>query len=234
MPTSILIIEDEPAIADTLIYTLKSEGYLPQHCTLGSQGLEALRSGQYALAILDIGLPDMSGFDVCREARTFTDIPIIFLTARAGEIDHIVGLELGADDYVTKPFSPREVVARVRTRLRRTAAAPTSPTAASAPASETLFEVDAESGRIRFHGTLLDLTRYEYLLLKTLLERPGRIYSRDELMDRVWSDALDTSDRTVDTHIKTLRYKLKVINEDKDRIITHRGMGYSIDTGKPS
>jgi two-component system catabolic regulation response regulator CreB len=228
MPASILIIEDEPAIADTLIYTLKSEGYLPQHCTLGRAGLEALRGGGHALAILDVGLPDMSGFDVCREARTFTDIPIIFLTARADEIDRIVGLELGADDYVTKPFSPREVVARVRTRLRR--AAPVAAT--SAPVSDSVFEIDAESGRIRFHGSLLDLTRYEYLLLKTLLERPGRIYSREELMDRVWSDALETSDRTVDTHIKTLRSKLKVIHEEKDRIVTHRGMGYSIDAGK--
>jgi two-component system catabolic regulation response regulator CreB len=222
MAASILIIEDEPAIADTLIYALKSEGYRPHHCTLGSDGLAELRSGAYALAILDIGLPDMSGFDVCREARTFTDLPIIFLTARADEIDRIVGLEIGADDYVAKPFSPREVVARVRVRLRR---------ATPSPMPQPLFQLDAESARIRFHGMLLDLTRYEFLLLKTLLDHPGRIYSRDELMDRIWRDALDTSDRTVDTHIKTLRAKLKAVHEEAGPILTHRGMGYSVSDG---
>lgn len=222
MAASILIVEDEPAIADTLVYALKSEGYAPQHCTLGRDALDALRSGQHALAILDIGLPDMSGFDVCREARTFTDLPIIFLTARSDEIDRIVGLEIGADDYVAKPFSPREIVARVRARLRRVM--PNDPKLVKAP----LFEIDAESARIRFSGSLLDLTRYEFLLLKTLLDRPDRIFSREELMDRVWQDALDTSDRTVDTHIKTLRAKLKVICDDLDPIATHRGMGYSI------
>ena len=218
MAASILIVEDEPAIADTLIYALKSEGYRPHHCTLGRDGLAELRSGTYALAILDIGLPDMSGFDVCREARTFTDLPLIFLTARSDEIDRIVGLEIGADDYVAKPFSPREVVARVRARLRR----------AAMPHPLPAFQVDTDSARIRFHGTLLDLTRYEFMLLKTLLDHPGRIYGRDELMDRVWRDALDTSDRTVDTHIKTLRSKLKAIDETSDPIVTHRGMGYSV------
>src|SRR5512139_1942395 len=119
MSASILIIEDETPIADVLAYALKSEGYVTQHCTLGSEALEQLRSGQHALAIMDVGLPDMNGFDVCREARTFTDIPILFLTARSDEVDRIVGLEMGADDYVTKPFSPREVVARVRVIMRR-------------------------------------------------------------------------------------------------------------------
>jgi two-component system catabolic regulation response regulator CreB len=218
MAASILIIEDETAIADTLVYALKSEGYQPHHCILGRDGLVQLRSRSYALAILDIGLPDMSGFDVCREARTFTDLPIIFLTARSDEIDRIVGLEIGADDYVAKPFSPREVVARVRARLRRSAV----------PASSPVFQIDAASARIRFRGALLELTRYEFLLLKTLLGHPGRIYSREELMDRIWRNALDTSDRTVDTHIKTLRAKLKAIHEESEPIVTHRGMGYSV------
>lgn len=220
MAPHILIIEDEPAIADVLVYALKSEGYLPRHCTLGSDGLVCLRQGDYALAILDVGLPDMSGFEVCRQARTFTDIPILFLTARSEEVDRIVGLEIGADDYVTKPFSPREVVARVRVILRRRVPV-------SAPTITTWFEVDAKSARIRFCGALLDLTRYEYLLLHTLLQHPGRIYARDELMDNIWRDALDTSDRTVDTHIKTLRGKLKAVRNDIEAITTHRGMGYS-------
>lgn len=218
----ILIIEDESSIADVLAYALKSEGYATHCCTLGSEGLAQLRSGDYALAILDVGLPDMSGFAVCREARTFTDLPILFLTARSDEVDRIVGLEIGADDYVTKPFSPREVVARVRVILRRRV---------SLGVNTTWFEVNEASARIRFCGTTLELTRYEFLLLKMLLAHTGRIYAREVLMDAIWCDALDTSDRTVDTHIKTLRAKLKAVRDDLDPIVTHRGMGYSVVNG---
>jgi len=225
MQPLVLIIEDEHPIAEILAYALKSEGYAIHHCPLGREGLEQLRSGDYALAIMDIGLPDISGFEVCREARKFTDIPVLFLTSRADEVDRIVGLEIGADDYVTKPFSPREVVARVRVILRRC-------TSSAEPVPTHWFEIDAESARIRYCGIQLELTRYEYLLLKRLLEHPGRIYSRDLLMDSVWRDALDTSDRTVDTHIKTLRAKLRDIRDDMDPIITHRGMGYSVANGK--
>jgi len=224
MPTRILIIEDEAPIAEVLAYALKSDGYAVQCCTLGGEGLEQLRGGAYALAILDVGLPDMSGFEVCREARKFTDIPILFLTARSDEVDRIVGLEIGADDYVTKPFSPREVVARVRVILRRR-----GPAVASVHTA--WFEVEAESARIRFCGTALELTRYEFLLLKMLLDHVGRIYAREVLMDAIWRDALDTSDRTVDTHIKTLRAKLKAVRGDLDPIVTHRGMGYSVANG---
>lgn len=226
MRANILIVEDEQPIADVLAYALKSEGFVTQHCTLGSEGLEQLRSGKHALVIMDIGLPDMNGFEVCREARKFTDVPILFLTARSDEVDRIVGLEIGADDYVTKPFSPREVVARVRVILRRHSKA-------AAPAT-TWFEVDTDGARIRFCGTTLNLTRYEFLLLQYLLAQPGRIYARELLMDAIWRDALDTSDRTVDTHIKTLRAKLKVVRDDLDPILTHRGMGYSVSNGSQS
>jgi two-component system catabolic regulation response regulator CreB len=224
VPQSILIIEDETAIADVLSYALKSEGYATSLCTLGKDGLDKLRTGVYSLAILDVGLPDINGFDVCRQARTFTDIPILFLTARSDEVERIVGLEIGADDYVTKPFSPREVVARVRVILRRIA----QPHTLATPA---WFEVDEGSARIRFSGQLLELTRYEYLLLKFMLKHPGQIYTRDVLMDKIWHEAFDTSDRTVDTHIKTLRAKMKTVRGDIDPIITHRGMGYSIMNG---
>lgn len=226
MNTNILIIEDETPIAEVLAYALKSEGFVTQHCTLGGEGLEQLRSGTHALVIMDVGLPDMNGFEVCREARKFTDVPILFLTARSDEVDRIVGLEIGADDYVTKPFSPREVVARVRVILRRHSKI-------AAPAA-TWFEVDADSARIRFCGSTLNLTRYEFLLLQFLLAQPGRIYSRDFLMDAIWRDALDTSDRTVDTHIKTLRAKLKAVRDDLEPILTHRGMGYSVSNGSQS
>ena len=229
MPQFILIIEDVAAIADTLAYVLKTEGYEPHWCSLGSEGLSSLQEGKFSLVILDVGLPDMSGFEVCRQLRVFSDVPVIFLTARNDEVDRIVGLEIGADDYVTKPFSPREVAARVRVILRRCQARQALPT----NAAPCCFELDAERSRVRYCGSLLDLTRYEYLLLQTMLEHPERVFTRAELMDRVWHDALDTSDRTVDTHIKTLRAKLKALRDDLDPISTHRGMGYSITNRMP-
>jgi two-component system catabolic regulation response regulator CreB len=222
MPKTILIVEDEQAIADNLAYALRTEGYDPRHVLLGAQALEAMRTEPAALVILDVGLPDMSGLEVCRRLRQFSDVPVIFLTARSDEIDRVVGLEIGADDYVTKPFSPRELVARVRVILRRMGQQ-------AAPAPAPRFELRAPEGRILYCGAALELTRYEYLLLKTLLEHPGHILSRAQLMDRVWTDAPDTLDRTVDAHVKSLRAKLRTVNEALDPIQTHRGMGYSLD-----
>jgi len=171
--------------------------------------------------VLDVGLPDMNGFEVCRRLRQFSDVPVIFLTARSDEIDRIVGLEIGADDYVTKPFSPRELVARIRVVLRRLAPA--------VPLAQALrFELREAEARILYHGRALDLTRYEYLLLKALVEHPGHVLSRAQLMDRVWADAPDTLERTVDAHVKSLRAKLRQIAPDSDPIQTHRGMGYSL------
>jgi len=218
----ILIVEDEPAIADTLIYALSSEGYHPEHTTLAREALERLRTEDFALAILDIGLPDGNGFELCRELRRFSDIPVIFLTARHGEIDRIVGLEIGADDYVSKPFSPREVAARVRVILRRVR--PESSNGAATP----LFKIDERAGRIWFCGQLLELTRYEYLLLKLLAEHPERIFSREQLLDKVWTEPTAVFDRTVDTHIKTLRAKLRAVDPTLDPIRTHRGLGYCL------
>jgi two-component system catabolic regulation response regulator CreB len=160
---------------------------------------------------------------VCRQLRQFSNVPVIFLTARSDEIDRIVGLEIGADDYVTKPFSPRELVARIRVVLRRLAPAP-----APTPARPLRFELRAAEARIVFCGQALDLTRYEYLLLKALVERPGHVLSRAQLMDRVWADAPDTLDRTVDAHVKSLRAKLRLVDPATDPIQTHRGMGYSL------
>ncbi len=227
MQKSILIVEDEPAIADGIAYALRTEGFLPHHVTLGEAALEALRAGAFELAILDVGLPDVSGFEVCRRLRQFSEVPVIFLTARSDEIDRVVGLEIGADDYVTKPFSPRELVARVRVILRRfeKAAGGADP----APKPATAFDLRSKEARIAYRGTLLDLTRYEYLLLKTLLEHPGHVLSRAQLMDHVWQDAEDTLERTVDAHIKSLRAKLRVVDAASDPILTHRGMGYSIN-----
>ncbi len=224
---SILIVEDEPAIADGIAYALRTEGFSPKHVTLGEAALAALREEPFELLILDVGLPDLNGFEVCRRLRQFSEVPVIFLTARSDEIDRVVGLEIGADDYVTKPFSPRELVARVRVILRRLEkAASKGATDMKAPSA---FDLRSKEARIVYRGTLLDLTRYEYLLLKTLLEHPGHVLSRAQLMDRVWQDAEDTLERTVDAHIKSLRAKLRAIDAVADPIQTHRGMGYSIN-----
>ncbi|BBL59072.1 DNA-binding response regulator [Methylomonas koyamae] len=221
----ILIVEDEPAIADTLIYALQQSGYQAEHAGLLQTALARLQSETFALAILDVGLPDGSGFELCRQLRRFSQIPVMFLTAHGDEIDRIVGLEIGADDYVTKPFSPREVAARVAAILRRLQ--PALPTAVAGTSGD--FELDGGAGRIRYRGRLLELTRYEYLLLKLLIEHPERIFSREQLLERVWRDPGDVFDRTVDTHIKTLRAKLRAI-ADADPIRTHRGLGYSLES----
>jgi two-component system catabolic regulation response regulator CreB len=227
-PVRILVVEDEPAIADTLLYALHSEGFGAEHVVLGRQAL--LRHGEqpFDLIILDVGLPDMTGFDVLRGLRAdggATQVPVILLTARGEEIDRVLGLELGADDYVVKPFSPREVAARVRAILRRGAVRPPAPAqkVASGP-----WRCQPEALRIDYHGVTLDLTRYEYRLLDLLLSHPGRVFSREQIMASVWENALDTSDRTVDAHVKTLRAKLRAVRADEDPIRTHRGVGYAL------
>ncbi len=217
----ILIIEDESAIADTIAYALKTEGFTPHRSELGGEALERLRRESFRLAILDVGLPDLSGFEVCRRLRTFSTIPVIFLTARSEEVDRLVGLEIGGDDYMAKPFSPRELVARVRVILRRMERMEAAP-------STTGFELDEGRHRIRFCGQDLDLTRYEYLLLKCLMASPERVFTRLQLMEQVWAGAEESGDRTVDTHVKTLRAKLRLANPQLDPIQTHRGLGYSL------
>ena len=230
MTRTILIVEDEQAIADSIAYALRTDGFTPRHVMLGEQALAVLRSEDAPqLVVLDIGLPDMSGLEACRQLRQFSDVPVIFLTARSDEIDRIVGLEIGADDYVTKPFSPRELVARIRVILRRARGAQTPPDAGKPiVAGASRFELRGLEARVLFHGQPLDLTRYEYLLLKTLLEHPGNVLSRAQLMERVWSGAPDTLERTVDAHVKSLRAKLRAVDAREEPIQTHRGLGYSL------
>jgi two-component system, OmpR family, catabolic regulation response regulator CreB len=228
----ILIAEDEPAIADAVLYALRSEGLEAEHCLLGREVVPRVRAGGVDVVVLDVGLPDRSGFDVCRELRSaketwVSEVPVIFLTARNDEIDRVLGLELGADDYMAKPFSPRELVARVRARLRRSQSI--QETAKEVSASKGDFEIDSEGHRIRFRGKALELTRYEYMLLAALLQRPGAILSRTQLMDRGWDSDADSADRTVDTHIKTLRAKLRAAGAEQDPIRTHRGLGYALE-----
>ena len=230
MKPRILVVEDEPAIADTIVYALATDDFEPHWCATGADALAAARQHPAALAVLDVGLPDMNGFELFKRLQQLdASLPVIFLTARSSEIDRVVGLELGADDYIGKPFSPRELVARVRTVLRRSQrAAPVAVT--SAPAA---FAVDDEKKTIRFRGRTLDLSRTEYRLLKVLVDRPGRVYSRDELMQRAWDDPASAFDRTVDAHIKALRAKLREVDVTADPISTHRGMGYSLREDLP-
>ena len=227
----ILIIEDEPAIADTLLYALKTEGFTPHWCATGQAGLAVLAAQEFALVVLDIGLPDGSGFEFCKAIRAHSDVPVIFLTARTGEIDRVVGLEIGGDDYLVKPFSPRELTARVKAILRRTnshgSTSSTSPSAnPSAPGPA--FVLDDARCQIAYHGHPLDLTRYEFRLLKALIAQPGRVFSRDQLMTAAWEEPAASLDRTVDAHIKTLRAKLRAVDSTSDPIQTHRGLGYSL------
>ncbi|KAG1435057.1 hypothetical protein G6F56_014098 [Rhizopus delemar] len=156
-------------------------------------------------------------------------MPVIFLTARNDEVARVLGLELGADDYMTKPFSPRELVARVRARLRRAAPLAAAGSADAGWQQHGAFAIDRDGRRIRFRDQALDLTRYEYALLEALLQRPGAILSRAQLMDRGWDSSADSADRTVDTHVKTLRAKLRAAGASDDPIRTHRGLGYALE-----
>lgn len=222
MPSTVLIVEDEAAIADTIQYALETDGFNPLLATSGQEALDQLIHNAVDLIILDIGLPDMNGFDLCKHIRTKSDVPIIFLTARNEEVDRVVGLEIGGDDYVVKPFSPRELTARVKAILRRIQNN-TAP-----PAQDAAWQVDKAKRQIRFFGQLLDLSRTEYNLLVTFISRPGQVFTREQLMATVWDEPEASMDRTVDAHIKNMRAKLKAVQPDLNPIITHRGTGYAL------
>lgn len=231
---SIILIEDESAIADTVSFALEQENLIVRHHTLGNEGLKDFFNSGADLIILDVGLPDINGLDICRKIRSKSEVPVIFLTARNSETDLVVGLELGGDDYMTKPFSPRELVARVRAMLRRSKTAAGSPEHPENDCPQhSLFNIDTDSSNISYNGISLSLTRQEYLILETLLSQPGRIFSRSQIMERAWESPETSLERAVDTHIKSLRAKLKQIVPDFDPIITKRGFGYSILADQP-
>lgn len=235
---SILIVEDESGIADTLHYVLSTDGFAPVWASTAEDAIRLFAAERPALAVLDVGLPDLNGFELFRRLQALpggNQVPMLFLTARSDEIDRVVGLELGADDYIAKPFSPRELVARVRTILRRSArpvtiAAQELATPTNTPA---IWNLDEERHQIRFYGKLLDLSRYEYGVLRMLVQKPGRVFTRDELLLQVWGGDNDSFDRTVDAHIKTLRAKLKLVAASHDPIRTLRGSGYALSEELP-
>ncbi len=223
MGRKILIIEDEPTIAEALSYALELEGFHIEWYQTGQDGVTRLKKERYDLVVLDIGLPDINGFDVCKKIRQFSQTPLLFLTARDSEVDKVVGLELGGDDYVTKPFSPREVTARIKAILRRQDDRGTTKESGAA------FRVLEDQLKIYYCGQLLELSRYEYRILWHLIRHPNVVFTRSQIMASVWEDPDDSYDRTIDTHIKKLRAKLAQIQPDHQPIKTHRGTGYSID-----
>lgn len=223
MLKKILLVEDDEAIAQTLIFSLEREGWQVKWCALGQQALDYLTQHTVDFIILDVGLPDINGFDLCRQIRQQQQTPLLFLTARNDEVERIIGLEIGADDYCAKPFSPRELISRIRVIWRRV-----QPTSNSTELQTTkIWQHDAHKMQISYYGQLLDLSRYEYRLLEVLLKQPERVLTRQQLMQAAWEHPEHSLERTIDTHIKVLRQKLKEINPT-EVIKTHRGIGYSL------
>jgi two-component system, OmpR family, catabolic regulation response regulator CreB len=225
----VLLLEDDPAVAETVVYALQREGMQVTHCLLVRDAREQITKRSFDVLIFDIGLPDGNGLALCQELRHSSrseTMPILILSSRSDEIDRVLGLELGADDYLPKPFGLRELVARVKALQRRHRGANLQ----AAHAKVAAFVHDATAQRIALHNHWLDLTRLEYKLLACLLARCGHICSRDDLLQAVWGKDVESNDRTVDTHIKTLRNKLRGVDTHTDWISTHRGMGYRLET----
>lgn len=220
MPRKILVIDDEPKIVEICRDYLKAAGYDVVTAPDGAKGLAAARREKPDLVVLDLMMPEMDGLDVCRNLRRESDVPIIMLTARVEETDKLIGLELGADDYITKPFSPRELVARVRTVMRR---------AGGDPSSDVIRAADITLDRTRYQVILPDsmvtLTPTEFEIMATLMSQPGRIFSRSQLLSAVRGVAFESYERAIDSHIRNLRRKL----EPGDYIFTVHGVGYKFE-----
>jgi two-component system response regulator BaeR len=216
----ILIIEDDPKIAAVLNDYLTDSGYRTQEIDNGADALDFMRARGADLILLDLMLPRLDGLEVCKEVRKFSAIPIIMLTARIDEVDRLIGLEVGADDYVCKPFSPREVVARVKAQLRRAGFA------VQATTKGTEITVERTQLRVLIDGNPLPLTPVEFRLLAEMIAHPERVYSRQQLLDLAHEDQRDINDRTIDTHIKNIRRKLNQLLPDADCLQSVYGVGY--------
>lgn len=221
----ILIVEDEPKLAEVLRTYLEASGFTVDLATDGLQVMPMVRESPPDLVLLDLMLPGRDGLDVCRDIRSHAAIPVIMVTARVEEVDRLLGLELGADDYICKPYSPREVVARVKAVLRRTQA---HPEAVGGVVTGGL-EIDRAAYRARLDGVLLDLTPAEFRLLALLASQPGRIFSREQVLDGLYDDRRVVTDRAVDSHVKNLRRKLALVRPGDDLIRSVYGVGYCLD-----
>lgn len=231
----ILFVEDEAAIVLPLRYALEREGWQVHWANTGTQALHLLTEQAFDFIILDIGLPDFNGFEVCKQLRQSNQTPLLFLTARDDEIDRVVGLEIGADDYCSKPFSAREIVARIKAIWRRMElqaqylqTQPISSPVLDIAIQSTIWICHPQLLQIQYYGQVLQLTRYEYRLLLLLIQHPEQVFSRQQLMEHIWEHPEHSLERTVDTHIKSLRQKLRQITPNDDPIRTHRGFGYSL------
>ncbi len=218
---TVLVVEDDPKIARVLVDYLRADGLEAQHLADGAQAVQAVRQQAPAVLVLDLMLPGLDGVAVCRAVRAFSDLPIIMLTARVDEIDRLLGLDSGADDYVCKPFSPREVVSRVKAQLRRaqgrvlTQAVP--------------WRVCEQTLRIAWRGQWLPLTPVEFRMLRQLLGQPGRVFSRAQLLECLHDDLRDVSDRAIDSHVKNLRRKIQAVEPGSDCLVSVYGVGYRIE-----
>ena len=216
----ILVVEDEPKLAQVLVMYLRAEGYTTAQVDNGLEVESALRAHGPSVILLDLMLPGLDGISVCRQLRTHSTVPVIMLTAKVDELDRLLGLEVGADDYLCKPYNPREVVARVKAQLRRAQWAQSAP-----PASA--LQLSVETLRATYHGVLLDLTPAEFRLLQTLSQTPGRVYSRAQLLDHLHDDGRAITDRAVDSHVRNLRRKLENAAPKYDPIRSVYGLGYA-------
>ena len=221
---NVLVVEDESTIADILMDYLRQAGFKAQHIADGLAALDAIRSSPPDAVVLDIMLPGLDGIKVCEEVRKFSTVPVIMVTARVDEIDRLLGLDIGADDYICKPFSPREVVARVKTVLRRAGI-----NAGKIPALASKVEIDEARQRITLCGASLDLTPTEFRLLRLLASHPGRIYSRAQILDMAYYETDDVSDRIIDSHVKNIRKKIAAFFPDLEAIHSIYGVGYSFE-----
>ena len=225
---SILVVDDEPMVCEVVARYLENDGFGVLEAADGAAALAILAEHQPALVVLDIMLPGVDGLSILRHLRSTTDIPVILLTARASEVDRIVGLEVGADDYVVKPFSPRELAARVRTVLRRTQAPPS--TARSAPLAFDGMQIDADTREVTVDGDMVTLTPKEFDLLLFLAQSPRQVFSRRQLLEHVWESSPDYQDpATITVHVGRLRQKLEVDPDDPRRITTVWGVGYRFE-----
>ncbi len=223
---TVLIVEDEDSFVDALVVGLKREGFLVHAARDGVTALDMFDAVRPDLVLLDVMLPRMSGLDVCRAIRTKSRVPIIMLTAKGGEIDTVVGLEVGADDYVTKPFRMRELVARIRAVLRRT---PQEEVLADSAYAVGALRLDADRHEVTLHGEPVTLPLKEFELLELLMGNPGRVLTREVIIDRVWGPYYVGDTKTLDVHIKRLRSKVEDDPAKPTRITTIRGLGYKLE-----